>query len=295
MKFKLPLLVAVALLAGFLHDPKPLSAQNKDILALQRDIYDLTKKIEDLKDGQSGRSTQLEALLKQLMEANTKLVAESQALQDTLRRNQTEQQQRVFEPMAAVKQGVEDVSGNVSAVQANLNTMRTRQEALEEKVNDLSAAVRLLASQTPPPQPAVPAADAASLLFSSAQQDRLTGQLNSALGKFNDIAMNHPTSPLAPMALIEMGAIYAHNAQPEDAVKSFDRVLEQFGDNPMRKDAQFKKAEQLAILNRDADAAREYESFATQYPADENAAEARARAKALKAAPARGKQTKSKR
>ncbi len=299
MKFTLPSLLAVAVLAGLLHHPQPAYGQSKEIGALQRDIYDLSRKLDELKGGQAERSAQLETLLKQVMDANAKLSADTQALQETVRRNQTEQQSRVFEPMAAVKQGMDDVSGNVSAIQASLSTMRSRQEKMEGMLNDLSAAVRLLATQTPVVAPASSsgpsgpsAADAASLLFSAAQRDKLAGKLNFALSEFLDISQKYPESPEAPMAVFEMGSLYARNEQYDDAVKAYDRVLEQFGENPMRKDAQFMKAEQLANMGRRAEAVREFNAFAKQYPGDQNTARAIERVRELQApAAAKGKQT----
>jgi len=299
MKFTLPSLLAVAVLAGLLHHPQPAYGQSKEIGALQRDIYDLSRKLDELKGGQAERSAQLETLLKQVMDANAKLSADTLALQETVRRNQTEQQSRVFEPMAAVKQGMDDVSGNVSAIQASLTTMRSRQEKMEGTLNDLSAAIRLLATQAPvvAPQstasPAGPsAADAASLLFSAAQRDKLAGKLDFALSEFLDISQKYPESPEAPMAVFEMGSLYARNEQYEDAVKAYDRVLEQFGDNPMRKDAQFMKAEQLANMGRRAEAVREFNAFAKQYPGDANTARAIEHVRELQApAAAKGKQT----
>jgi TolA-binding protein len=305
MKFTLPSLFGVALLAGLVYEPRPAFGQSKELLAsqqLQRDIYDLKHLLEEMKGGQTERSTQVETLLKQVMDANAKLSAELQTLQGLMTRNQNEQQTRMFEPVAVVKQGMEDVSGSVSSIQANLNTMRSRQEKMEGMLNDLSAAVRLLASQ-PPPQAAAPttaspsAADAAALLFSSAQKDRSVGNLEFALAQFGDISQKYPESPLAPIAVAEMGAIYAHHGQYTDALQAYDRVLEQFGDNPMRKEAQFRKAEQLANLGRRADASKEFTSFARQYPSDDLAPEAQARAKDLNApAPnnTKAKQTKGK-
>lgn len=298
MKFTLPSLLAVAVLTGLMYHPRPAYGQSKEIGALQRDIYDLSRKLDELKSGQGERSAQMETLLKQVMEANAKLAADTQALQETVRRNQTEQQTRVFEPMAAVKQGMEDVSGNVSAVQASLTTMRTRQEKMESMLSDLSAAVRLLATQTPAAAPqsstsptGPSSADAASLLFSAAQRDKLAGKLDFALSEFLDISQKYPESPEAPMAVFEMGSLYARNEQYEDAVKAYDRVLEQFGDNPMRKDAQFLKAEQLANMGRRAEAVREFNSFARQYPGDQNTARAIERVRELQTpAAAKGKQ-----
>lgn len=301
MKSTLPSLLAVAVLAGLLHHPEPAYGQNKEIGALQRDIYDLARKIDELKTGQDGRAAQTETLIKQLMDANAALTTELKALQETVRKNQLDQQSKVIEPLSAVKIGMEDVSGGVAGLQASMTTMRTRQDQIDTTLKDLKAGVALVqktVEQAPQPTTPVSAApstaDAAAILFATAQSEKLEGKLEFAIATFGQIPAKYPESPFAPKAWYEVGIIYAQNEQYSDALLAFDRVLEQFGDNPMRKDAQFRKAEQLASLGRRADAAKEFTAFAKQYPGDSKAAEAITRAATPAPAPAKTKQTKGK-
>ncbi len=299
MKFTVWTLAGVVL-AGLLYAPAPANGQNKDILAVQRDIYEVNRKLDELKTGQEGRSAQVETLLKQLADANVKLTAEMAAIQESLKTNQTEQQRRVFEPMSVLKTDVEDVSGSVAGMQAALTTMRGKQDKIESMLTDLAAAVRLLTTQpaATAATPDAPAGDPAALLFSAAQRDKLSGKLEIALGEFNEIAVKFPMAPEAPMAVFEMGSLYAKNEQYDDALKAYDRVLEQFGDNPMRKQAQFQKAEQLGNLGKRAEAAREYDAFAKAYPGDEDTPAALARAAEMRrpaAAKAKPTPTKGKR
>lgn len=302
MKFTVWTLAGLVL-AGLFYAPAPASGQNKDILAVQRDIYEVNRKLDELKTAQDGRSAQVETLLKQLADANQKLATDLAGLQETVKANQNEQQRRVFEPMAGMKANMEDVSGSVAGVQAAISTMRSKQDKMETMLSDLSAAVRLLATQPTPaaaPAPEVSGADKVSLLFATAQRDKLAGNSQKALNEFNEIAMTYPMSPEAPMAMFEMGSMYVVNEQYEDAFQAFDRVLEQFGDNPMRKQAQFLKAEQLANLGKRSEAAREFDAFAKAYPGDDQARTAIERATELrrggttkaKATPAKGKRTK---
>ncbi len=289
MKSTLPTLLAVAVLAGLLHNPEPAFGQSNELKAiqtLQRDFYDLVRKIDELKTGQGERAAQTETLIKQLMDANATLTAELKTLQESVRKNQTDQQTKVIEPMSAVKIGMEDVSRDVSVLQTGLNSMNTRQAKTETTLTDLKTAVSIILKQTENVPQATPvsaapsAADAAALLFASAQRDKLAGKANFALQTFFDLSQKFPDSPEAPMAVYEMGSMYAANGEYEQALKAFDRVLEQFPDNPMRKDAQFHKAEQLASLGRRAEAVKEYNAFAKQYPGDDKAQEAIGRAAA---------------
>jgi TolA-binding protein len=216
------------------------------------------------------------------------------ALQETVRRSQTDQQTRVIEPLSAVKVGMDDVSSSIAGVQANVTSMRNQQEETRKLVDDIWSAVKIVLKQTeqaPVPVSAAPSpADSAALMFAAAQRDKLTGKADFALQTLFDLSQKYPDSPEAPMAVYEMGELYAANGEYDQALKAFDRVLEQFGDNPMRKDAQFRKAEQLASLGRKADAVKEFNGFAKQFPGDDKAAEALSRVRTLNApAPAPAK------
>jgi TolA-binding protein len=286
-------------LAGLLHQPSPVYGQSKEIGALQRDIYDVIRKLEELKGSQGEKSAQLETLLKQVMDANAALTAELKGIQDSTRKTQTDQQSLVISPLNALKVSVDDTSADVAGMQGVLGTMRTRQEKMEGVLNDLSAQMRIVLQQTEHTQPATPvsaapsASDAVAILFAAAEADRLSGKGNFALQSLGEISQKYPDSPYAPMAMFEIGSLYAENEEYGEALKAFDRVLEQYGDNPMRKDAQFRKAEQLANLGRKADAVKEFNSFAKQYPGDDKAPEAISRAKEL-SAPAAPANTKAK-
>jgi TolA-binding protein len=301
MKFTLPSLLALAVLAGLLYQPQPVYGQNKEIGALQRDIYDVIHKLDELKGSQGEKSAQMETLLKQVMEANAGLTAELKSLQDTVRKMQADQQSLVNGTLEKLKVNVDDTAGSVAGIQGDLGAMRKSQERVEGTLSDLSVAMKLLVKQTeqaPPPAAtsatATPsAADAAALLFAAAQRDKLAGNGNFALQSFGDIAKTYPDSPYAPMAMYEIGTMYSDSGQYDEARKAFDRVLEQFGDNPMRKDAAYQKAEALASLGRRADAVKEFNSFAKQYPGDEKAADALSRAREL-SAPAPASNTKAK-
>ena len=298
MKFTLPSLLAAAVLAGLLHQPQPVYGQSKEIVALQRDIYDLTRKIDELKGSQGEKSSQLETLLKQVMDANAALTAELKSLHTAVSKTQTDQQSLVVGTLEKLKLSSDDTTADVAGIQGTIGAMRTRQEKMEGVLNDLAVQMRLVIQQTEHAQPATPVsaapstADAAALLFADAQKEKLSGRSNFALQAFYDLSQKYPDSPFAPMAVFEMGSMYAANEEYGEALKSFDRVLEQFGDNPMRKDAQYYKAEQLAGLKKNAEAVKEFNSFAKQYPSDDKAPTALAKARELSAPPANNTKAK---
>jgi TolA-binding protein len=294
MRNILPSVVALALLAGLMRTPAPAFADSKELVAIQqiqREFYDLNRKLDELKSGQTEGSGKVATLLEQMAATQQKLAGDVAALQDGMRRSQSEQQTKLIEPVSGMKLGIDDISGSVAGIQSSMTTLRTRQESVEKILNDLRGELGLIRSKLEQPVAisavapitvAPPATDSAALLFAAAQRDRLAGKVDAANAQFFEISQKYPESPEAPMAVFEMGALYAENDEYEQALKAFDRVLEQFGDNPMRKNAHYMKAVQLERLGRKPDAAREYESFARAYPGDVNGPRAAAKVRELR-------------
>src|SRR6188768_47149 len=257
MKYTVSIL-AMALLAGLFVDPRPVFGQSKEMLQLQRDIYDVNKTLTEAKEGQSAQTAQIQAQLKQVLDANAKLSADVRDLQQKLAAHQTEQQKQLVEPLAATKKAIDDLWSGVSAMESKVNAMRTEQTKMSDSLTNISGQFGLL-RQDMTKGPQSNPGDAAALAFYAAERDRLAGNLQLALSGFADVSQKFASAPEAPMAMFEIGNIYVQNGQYKDALDSYDRVLEQFGENPMRKPAQFQKAAQLANVGRNSDAAKEYE------------------------------------
>ncbi len=279
---------ATLTLGGLIWAPPQIQAQSKEYKEIQREFYETNQKLDDFKKAQDDRMGQLETLIKQLMDANSKLTEQVQALQLKVTDNATQQEKRIAGPIDQIKKSQDDLWQAFQGVQGSLDNLKGRQDKMDASLANVSGTLGLIREDmakaaAPPPAPvsSAPAADAATLAFATAERDRLSGKLEFALQEFGDIATAYPTAPEAPMALYEMGMIYAAVPQPEDAIKAFDRLLEQFGDTPLRKSAQFAKAEQLAALGKNAEAIREYNNYAKIYPDDDNAAVAKQRAAEL--------------
>lgn len=288
------ILVAALALGGLFWAPRASAQNSKEYKAIQLEFYDVNKALADIKTGQDERIGQLETLIKQLMDANSKLTEQVQLLQTKVTDTAAQQDRRIIAPLDEIKKGVAELWEAQQATKGSIDGVRSRQETMEKSLTDLTGAIGLFREEINTrvaPPPSAPASadpgqagvtgDPATLAFATAEQDKLAGKLQQALEEFRSIADAYPSSPQAPMAIFEVGMIYANYPQPEDAIKAFDRVLEQFGDNPMRKPAHFAKAEQLEALGKRTEAAREFNSYAKQYPDDDNAEIAKQRAAQL--------------
>lgn len=312
MRYTVTLFAALALGGLFWTPSASAQKKNPEFVEIQREFYDLSKALTEIKTGQDERVGQLETLIKQLMDANSKLTDQLQALQLKIDDNTKQQERRILTPLDDIRNGVKDVWDTTQGNTRAIDSFKSRLDNLERSLSEISGTLGLFRDDfnnrtAPPPAVAVPAipgdpsagqasgnADGVTLAFATAERDKLAGKLQQALEEFRAIADAYPSSPEAPMAMYKVGEIYASVPQPEDAIKAFDSVLERFGENPMRGPAQFAKAEQFEALGKRAEAAREYNNYVKQFPDAENVNAAKQRAAQLARSPAASKPKGSK-
>jgi branched-chain amino acid transport system substrate-binding protein len=78
---------------------------------------------------------------------------------------------------------------------------------------------------------------AADNLFQQADRKFQAGAMNEALALFNDYLARFPNEPLAPSALMRIGAIHTHLGNGAQARTAYQRLLTNYPDSPLRADA----------------------------------------------------------
>jgi TolA-binding protein len=301
------LLVSGLLLAGLLQSPRMLSAQNKDIISIQRDIGQLEKKLGELKTAETERMDSLDAQLKQVLDSSAKLNAAVAALQKNLSdtvgavSSLNEQQgKQLLAPMATVSTRVDQMATEFSELKQSVNALGQQLSRFDTRLNDLNNTMRTLSTPTPAPpaQAGTPANTAApppsasngappgfsaSATFENAQRDYYSGKDETAIEEFRTFLMYAANSENGPKAYYYMGQIYYRGGQYEDAVKAFDAVLERYQANPSSPDAMLMKAQSLMKAGHHAEAIVEFRTFLEKYPSDPNRARAEVYLKELTA------------
>lgn len=281
-----PVLLLTLLFSGML------SAQRReDILSIQRDVAQLQDQVTQLRNEQSQKLISLEGLLKQALEENTRLAASVTALERTITERMNQQQARIEAPVANLGSKVDGVSEDVRAVRENVAGLSARVSTLDNKLSDISSAIRTLNTPpTPPPgsgassvpgAPTAPAGVSADSLWQNANRDRSGGKSELALNEFNDFVKYFPQSENAPAAQYYIGDIYYNNKQYTDAAQSFDAVLERFQENPKTADALYMKGASLMNAQRRTEAVAEFKDFLSRYPNHSLAAKAQAHLRTL--------------
>src|SRR5579871_4249730 len=152
-------LVACALLLS----PVVLVGQKRDdILSIQRDVAQLQDQVKQLQAAQDQKMAALEGLIRQALEQSNSVSIAAGTLQRTLTDRLNDQQAKVEAPIAILGTKVDQSADEMRAVRENLADFMRRLATLDNKLADISSAVRTL--NTPavaPPPPAVSAAPAA--------------------------------------------------------------------------------------------------------------------------------------
>ena len=281
-------------LLGCLPAPGLLAQKREDILSIQRDVAQLQDQIKQLQSSQDQKLGALESLIKQALDQSNQASASMTALQRTLTDRLNDQQSKVAAPIAVLGTKVDQSSDDVRAVRENLAALSNRVANLDNKLSDISSAVRTL-SQPPaaPPPPASggppaaggapipPAGTSAESLWLNAFRDYSSGKDELAMMEFNDYLKYFPTAENAASAQYYVGQLYNRAKMYDDAVKAFDAVLERYPDNPKTPDAMYGKADALAHGGHKTEAAAEFKDFLARFPTHSLARNAQAQLRDL--------------
>jgi TolA-binding protein len=269
------------LLLSMALSPAILFGQKKeDLLSIQRDIADMTDRVKQLQKAFDDKIAALTALVQQSVDASNKSSAEMAAMQRSLDQKLADQQTKLVAPLATMGAKVDEMSGDFRSVQTNVAELVRHLNTLDDKVREISEAVRTL--QAPPPAPP-PAAGQTGTVQQQAPDSCAGASLElsytTALGDYNgkkdDLALQEfaqyvkcfPASANAPNAQYYIGQIYYRNEDWPNAAQAFDMVVEKFPKNPKTADAAYMKACALMKTKDTKTAAgKEFKNFIANYP-----------------------------
>lgn len=276
-----------------------MAQKRDDILSIQRDVAQLQDQVKQLQAGQDQKIATLESLIKQALDESSKVSSSAAALQRTLSERLNEQQARVEAPIAALGTKVDQSGDDLRAARETVADLTRRMANLDNKLADISSAVRTLSTPAAAPPPpgasdsaatSAPASSAppgvtAESLWKKAVRDYTGAKDKQALSEFADFTKYFPQDTNAAEAQYYMGLIYDHGEQYDDAAQVFEAVAERYPDSPKAADAMYMKGVEYQKAKSDKKAIAAYRAFLKQYPNHANAAKARARLRLLAAAP----------
>jgi TolA-binding protein len=268
------------LLLSMALSPAILFGQKKeDLLSIQRDIADMTDRVKQLQKAFDEKIAALTALVQQSIETSNKTSAAMTTMQHNVDQKLAEQQTKLVAPVATLGTKVDEMSGDFRSVQTNVAELVRHLNTLDEKVREISEAIRTLQAPPAAPPPAAGgvgtaqqapdtcAGTSAELSYTSALGDYNGKKDDLALQEFAQYVKCFPTSANAPNSQYYIGQIYYRTENWADAAQAFDMVVEKFPKNPKTADAAYMKACAL-MKSKDTKTAagKEFKNFIANYP-----------------------------
>ena len=257
--------VLAFLLASLVVPGVLLGQSTKDrLLELQRDIALLQGAVQQSDRGTGERIAGLEALMKQNLEAITRLNQSLAVIESAVNRQSDQVVGPVVNTAAKVDALSSQFGGLRDAVEES-NSMITR---LQREVDDIKTVLTTL----PPPgsygssEDGEPAAALGEEFFIQAQNDFNRGNYDLAKAQFDDFLRLSAGSSRAPEAQYYLGAVAYNKGEFDEAAKQFDLVLERYPAGLISADAQFKKGMALQKLDRTDEAANEFRAVVERFP-----------------------------
>lgn len=264
---------------GLLVCPGFLLAQKReDILSIQRDVAQLQDQVKQLQASQDQKMAALQTLVEQAVEESIRLAGAVTALQKTVTDRLADQQTKLEAPLASVGARLDQSSEDTRAIRENVASLNSRLSSLDNKLADISSAIRAAAAAAAPPPPPAPANGATATpapppgvsadgLWQNAFRDYSSGKDDLAMSEFTDYLKYFPQqTENAAAAQYYVGQLYDRAKQYDDAIEAFDAVLERYPENPKTPDALYMKGVELQKANRKTDAITEFKDFLMRYP-----------------------------
>ena len=264
-------------------------AASKEILELNRQLADLTDLVKKLQSSLDEKSNSLDGLQRQTLENAIKAATMVSMLQTGINEKLDQQAKTVGSPVAAVTSKVDTMTSEFSALKESVLDLTKLMQKLDLRIVELSAKIDTIRS--PPSAPgAVPVPNAGGSppqgmqpqkLYDDAMRDKGGGNLDLALQGFDDYLKYFGATDLAPNAQFQVGEIYYQKNDFENAIKSFDLVLERWPENNKTPDAHYMKGMSLLKSGKRTAAGKEFLDVIDGYPTSDAAAKARTQRKAL--------------
>jgi tol-pal system protein YbgF len=280
-------------IAGSLVGPRPVEAVAREMIELQRDVTTLLQGQKDLATQVTQDHTVMKTLIEQSNDNVTKLGSTMGSLQKSVQDVQANSGARL-DTMSTQVQGLSD---NLEEIKSRLGKLNQQLVDLQNSVQSIDAKLsgsapatgtaNPTASTSPvggvPSSSVAPAgpAPSADTLYSNGLRDITSGKYDLARSEFQDYLKYYGETDLASNAQFYLGEIAYSQQNFDQAVKEYDRVLNNYPKSFKLAPAHLKKGMALIELGQKTSAVRELREVIKRYPGTEEDRRARAKLKEL--------------
>lgn len=247
----------------------PAFGANKDMVQLQTQVQQLQEQMTAMKTNFDQSMGVMRNLVEKDTDTVNKLAAAVNTLQTTL---QTQQQGEGSK--------ADQLSGQIQALNDTMDEIKVRLAKVTKQLEDMQAAQQSFAANQASQKAAADAAAAApppDVLYNNGLRDYNGGKADLATQEFSDYIKFYPNTDLAGNCYYYLGELQFKQANYQQAVQSYDQVLQNFPSGNKAASAQLKKGFALLELGKQDEGVSELKHLIQRYPRSPEALQARER------------------
>ena len=246
---------------------------SKDMVQLQTQVQQLQEQMTAMQRSFDERMGVMKNLVEQDTDAVNKVATALNALQSTLQKQQADGGSKT-----------DQLSGQIQSLNDTLDEIKVRLAKVTKQLEDMQAGQQSLAAQQATQQ-ATQAAQAQApppdVLYNNGLRDYNGAKNDLALQEFSDYIKFYPNTDLAGNSYYYLGELQFRQGNFQQAVQSYDQVLQNFPSGNKAASAQLKKGFALLELGKQDDGVVELRHLIQRYPHAPEALQARDRLRKL--------------
>ena len=253
---------------------------SKEIIQLQTQVQQLQEQMTAMQRSFDERMGVMRNLVEQDTDAVNKVANALTALQTALQKQQADSGSKV-----------DQVSGQIQALNDTMDEIKVRLAKVTKQLEDMQSAqqsIQAQQAQQQAQQQALKDAPPPDVLYNNALRDYTSGKNDVATGEFSDYLKFYPNTDLAGNCYYYLGEIQFRAGNYQQAVQSYDQVLQNFPSGNKAASAQLKKGFSLIELGKQDDGVAELRHVVQRYPHSPEALQARERMRKLGVSTTRG-------
>jgi len=246
---------------------------NKEMVQLQTQVQQLQEQMTAMQRSFDERMGVMRNLVEQDTDAVNKVANALNALQTTLQKQQSEGGSKA-----------DQLSGQIQALNDTMDEIKVRLAKVTKQLEDMQAAQQSLGAQQAQQQAqqqALKDAPPPDVLYNNGLRDYTGGKNDLASQEFTDYLKFYPNTDLAGNCYFYLGELQFRAANYQQAVQSYDQVLQNFPSGNKAASAQLKKGFALIELGKQDDGVSELRHVVQRYPHSPEALQARERLRKL--------------
>ena len=252
----------LALQATLILSTIPAWGASKEIIQLQTQVQALQDQMSRMQQAFDERMGVMKNLVEQDTDTVNKVATAVANLQASLEKQQADSGGRV-----------EQVSGQIQALNDTMDELKVRLSKLSKQLEDMQAAQQNLSAQqaqAPPAQAPPP-----DVLYNNALRDYNGGKNDIASQEFGDFIKFYPNTDLAGNSYFYLAELQFKQGNYQQAVQNYDQVLQNFPSGNKAAAAQLKKGMALVQLGQKDEGIRELRHVVQRYPRTNEALQAK--------------------